>query len=396
MKTKKLIYAALLFIFSAGMLGAQETMKTKAENDKTADLLVNKILKVKPYEVVIIAGNQDQIELMSTIYVTVRKAGGFPTVELWLPKAGKQALMETPDEYLKATNAYEIFKNRMVDCYIGIGSDSDPSLYADVPESKFVAAREGGVLFNRLTDHFRYRAVWIGQASGVPTKEFAKSVNANYEEMLTGFWKSIYTDYNKLAQRGKKLAEIFKAGAICNISSKSGTDISFKIDIIPARINCGNISENQISNGSVNIWLPAGEAYTCVAPGSANGKIVVPASDFRGIKIKNLEIMLKNGRIIGLKADENIRKLKEMFDMAEGDDDMLSLVDIGINEDSHPYKGSDFLTYEMGGILSIYFGNNAWAGGNNNSLAGYTVFLDGATLSIDGKVVVKDGNLVLD
>ncbi|MEN8122875.1 MAG: aminopeptidase [Bacteroidota bacterium] len=396
MKTKQIIYMALIFIFSINLLSAQESNVKNPDNEAIANKLVNTILKIKPADVVIISGNKDQIDLLSSVYVAVRKAGGHVTVELNLPKAGKRAIMETPIEFMKTTNSYIIFKNRMVDCFISIGSVEYPELYADVPEERLAANREAYVLYNKLNRNFHYRSVSVGQSSGVPTNSFAKSVNADYDEMVSGFWKAVNTDYDKMTKNGKSISDILKPGSNCKISSKSGTNITFKIDKIPVRTNCGSMSENQISSGPSSVWLPAGEVYTCIVPKSANGKIVVPAMFFRGVKIKNLEISVKNGHIMELKAEENEKIIKDYQKMSIGDKDVLSLIDIGINENSKPYKGSDFYSWEMSGLLTMGFGNNAWAGGDNNSNTGTYIHLSNSTLDIDGKAVVKDGKLMLD
>jgi len=84
-----------------------------------------------------------------------------------------------------------------------------------------------------------------------------------------------------------------------------------------------------------------------------------------------------------------------MVEQTKKDIDVISAIDIGLNEDSKPYSGSDFYTYEMAGILSIDFGNNTWAGGNNDCPNGFYLFLDSSFLTIDGKVVVENGKLKL-
>jgi len=381
MKTKQIINMALIFIFSINLLSAQESNVNNPDNEAIANKLVNTILKIKPADVVIISGNQDQIDLLSSIFVAVRKAGGHTTVELNLPKAGKRAIMETPIEYLKTTNSYSIFRNRMVDCFISIGSVEYPELYTDVPEERLAANREAYILNNKLNRNFHYRSVSVGQNSGVPTKSFAESIHADYDEMVSGFWKAVDTDYDKMLKTGKIVSKMLKPTSICKIKSKSGTNITFKIDKIPVRTNCGSISENKISSGPSSVWLPAGEVYTCIAPKSATGKIVVPAMFFRGVKIKNLEISVKNGRIMELKAEENEKIMKDYQKMSTGDKDVLSLIDIGINENSNPYKGSDFYSWEMSGLLTLGFGNNAWGGGDNNTFLASSLLSNSFVLS---------------
>ena len=45
------------------------------------------------------------------------------------------------------------------------------------------------------------------------------------------------------------------------------------------------------------------------------------------------------------------------------------------------------------GMVTIQIGNNAWAGGTNNSGVGISTFLSTATVTEDGKVIIENGKL---
>lgn len=100
----------------------------------------------------------------------------------------------------------------------------------------------------------------------------------------------------------------------------------------------------------------------CVDPGSAKGTVVVLSMTFRGHQVKNLKMTFKNGKITNLKADQNGEIIQKSLDMSTGDKDVLSLVDVGLNPNCHPLKGSDYYSWEMAGMVTIGVGNNSWAG----------------------------------
>ena len=61
--------------------------------------------------------------------------------------------------------------------------------------------------------------------------------------------------------------------------------------------------------------------------------------------------------------------------------------------DLKPPAGGKVLTYMQAGMTSLSFGNDTWAGGDDNTPFGVGCFLPGTTLAVDGKVIVDKGEL---
>jgi len=365
----------------------------QTDYDAIAHKIVNNSLEIKPGEVVIIIGNPAELDLLSSLAVEASKAGGQATIQINLPEANKRVLMETPIEYLKMTPTYPLMQVRAADCIIGTGSIQDPKLFADVPEERMAASRQASLPIADAMNRAHYRSVNLGQAGGIPTKAFAESRGANYEEMLAMFWKSLDVDYKQMLSMGQTISKALKANSVVSISNEAGTNLTFQISDIPARTNCGRCAENISASGPASVWLPAGEAYACVDPSSASGTIVVPSTVFRGTSIKNLKLSFENGRITELTADENGDLVLESLEMSTGDKDVLSIVDIGLNPNSQPLDGSDYYSYEMAGVVTIFIGNNAWAGGTVVSDFGLGLHLANSTLIVDGKNITDKGQL---
>jgi leucyl aminopeptidase (aminopeptidase T) len=391
MKRKLICIGMLLFLFQINSTLAQMTA-----HQSVADKIVNQVLEVQPGEVVMITGTPAEIEMMGDYRVAVGKAGGQAIISLVLPEANKRAIMEASIEHLKIPNTFGISIIRNVDCFINLGSVQDPQLFADVPEDKLVASREAGKAFAAADKRAHYRSVAIGQTGGIPSKAYATSVNADHQQMLDMFWKSINVDYSKMAANGKQMATLIKAGSQVKLTSTYGTDLQFSIGKSDVRINSGRTVDNTNSQGPSNVWLPAGEAYVAINPASANGTMVVPTMDFRGSKIKNLKMTYKAGKMVSMSADSNIDALKKAIEMSSEDVDVLSLIDIGLNQNSHSLPGSDYASWEMAGMVTLGIGNNGWAGGNVDADVGFTFHLPKSTLSIDGKTIVSNGELQKD
>ncbi len=395
MKQKNVFFGLMFIIIMANTLSicAQQVTKFQPDYDAIAQKMVNYSLEVKPGEVVIINGTPAELDIIKALVVAVSKAGGQPTVQIGIPEANRQALMETPVEYLKIIPTYPLMQVRAADCFINTGSIQDLLLFKDVPEERLAASRQAYMALFGALSRAHFRSVDLGQAGGIPTKAYAEFKGADYEEMLNMFWKSVDADYNQIFARGQAIAKTLRPNSVIKVTSKAGTDLTFKISEITPRTNCGRCAENIAASGPAQVWLPAGEVYVCINPSSAFGTLVIPSSEFMGNKVTNLRLTFQNGRITSLKADENGELIQERLDMCTGDKDVLSIIDIGLNTECHPLKGSDYYSWEMAGMVTANIGNNAWAGGNVESDNGMNFFLPDATLSVDGNIIVENGQL---
>ena len=365
--------------------------QSKSDYISIADNIVNTALKVQPGEVVVINGSETMLTLMHELYVAVHKAGGKAVMEVSIPEASKRVMMETPIEYLEKPNAYRIMQSRSVDCFINLNTTPDAHLFDDVPEERFAAVRQASQALNQANRSAHYRSVSLGQVGGIPTYSYANSVNADHYEMLDMFWHAVDADYITMSTKAKSLVEKLAPGSKVHVTSKDGTNITFNLDNTGARINCGLTDETVQRSGPANTWLPAGEAYSSVAPTSANGIVVIPKLDFRGTKIRNLKLTFDKGRIVNMASDENTDVLQKALDASEGMKDVLSVFDIGLNPNSRPI--GDYLSYEMAGVITLGIGNNSWTGGDVESDFNLDFQLKNTTVTIDDKHIVTQGRL---
>jgi leucyl aminopeptidase (aminopeptidase T) len=375
------------------LAGAAPASAGSPDYESIADTLVNQLAEVQPGEVVVIQGTLDQQPLLEALVVATWIAGGQPTVEMQFPKANKRALMEMPMEHMKYPQWYGLAQSRLVDCYINVASVEDPMLFADVPEERFEAVRESGKPLQVAFQQSRFRAVNLGQTGGVPTAAYAESQNAEFGAMTKMFWKAVDTDYKKLRKHAKSVASALASGETVRVTTGAGTDISFAVADVAPRINCGRPDDNLVAFGPMMSWLPAGEAYAPVRARSANGRLVVPYIEFRGIGMKDVEVTFEDGMLTGLSSSSDLTILETYLDSTDDETKMLSVVDVGVNSDSHQLEGSDFASWEMGGMVTLATGNNIWSGGDNMAAGALTFHLPGATLLVGDATVCENGKL---
>lgn len=386
--SKSLTFTALTILFLSFVINPA---LAEPNFDSIADKLVNASLAVQPGETVLITGSPSEIKLMEALYVSVSKAGGQPVVQLNLPNAAKRAIMETPEQHLKIVPTSNLILSRAVDCQINVISIQDPTLFSDVPEERLSISRQASATLNQSLRLVRTRNVSLGQSGGIPTKSFAESQGADYQKLTDMFWRAVDIDPDQIAQKGRYVTGMLTSGQTVTVTSGTGTNLTFQIDNIPARLNAARTSDVINPTGASSVWLPAGEAYACVKSSTATGTVLVPYLQYRGIEVHNLKMTYQNGKLTQIEAEKNGDVIKKYLDSSSPNSKNLSIVDLGLNPQSQAV--GRYLSYEMAGVVSLVLGNNAWAGGNNDADAALTLFLPNANVSIGGKSLVKNGKL---
>ena len=95
-------------------------------------------------------------------------------------------------------------------------------------------------------------------------------------------------------------------------------------------------------------------------------------------------------------ADEGVEGMQRYFAELDDASKKLSLINIGLNPESRPLKGSDYVSWEMSGVPTVLVGNAKWAGCETGGEGGHAVHQPGATLTAGTAEVIKDGNLALN
>lgn len=124
--------------------------------------------------------------------------------------------------------------------------------------------------------------------------------------------------------------------------------------------------------------------------------LTAAAYPFRGKTIRNLRITFQNGLATAITADEGGEALNAYFAQLDEPSKRLSLINIGLNPESRPLEGSDYLSWEMAGVPTIQIGNAQWAGCDNGGEGGVIAHVTQATVAAGETPVVNDGSLVLN
>ena len=380
----------------AGEDGAARADSEGVDFDAIAQRVVTESAGVKPGEVVVINGSIAEPRLLEALQAAVLLAGGHPIVAINFPRANKRALTQAPMEFLRQPPRADLALLEAGDVFISAGAVEDPELFSDVDEARLNAVREANQTLGEATAAKRARSVDIGQAGGIPTAAYAKSRGADYKDMRAMFFRALAVPSNVIAQRGSAVSAKMQPGQSVRLRSAAGTDLTFKLAGGRSRVSTGRAADNDTGQGMAAAFLPAGDFYACVDPASANGVLVSPADRFRGKPVRNLRITFRNGAIASMTADEGAEALQRYLAEIDDNGKRISLINIGLNPESRPLKGSDYMSWEMSGVPTVFVGNSKWAGCAHAGEGGQQFHQLGATLAVGNAEVIRDGNLAVN
>lgn len=263
--------------------------------------------------------------------------------------------------------------------------------------------RETASFYRSLEKRVRCAFVILGNL----TPQRAKMLGFDYLA-----WKSMMDDASRvpheyLARYGEKVRKVLAEGNEVHVTSKEGTNLTFRIGSYPVQVDDGVVSEEDVARGNLITHVPAGEVLVAVVKDSAEGSLIGEPftrgrSGYRHYHFyakpysklaQGLKLAFKNGRVTSLDGVEPVlTNIKKMLNVARGDKDRIGWLSVGINPRAEP---GYFIDGMVQGSVTIGIGANKEIGGMNDSGLGFGVTMVAATVELDGNVIVENGKLKL-
>ncbi len=378
---------------ASGTAGVSKAMAASNPADIAARI-VAEVLEVKPDETIRVNTDLSNRELTEELALAIRRSGAFPLIVYGSARLTRRIIEETPEAFLASTPTFPVKLLRVVDGTINLAAPDSPAMFAQVPEHRLALVRKANQSVAERIQASPMRSVTLGNA-GVPSKQQAEFYGTSLEKLERYFWSAVNVSPNELHARGERVRAALQDARTLRLTSADGTDLTMSLAGRPIVLNSG-ILEPQTANRehqARNVWLPAGEAYTSPLETAADGVVKVKAAQYRGIKIEDLTLKFREGRVVKLSAAKGAEILKEALALSSGDKDRIAVIDVGLNPQSRLIPGSSFRSYEMEGLVTLGIGGVTWAPTENRSDFAATFFLPNATLEADGRTIVKDGKL---
>ena len=362
--------------------------------DATAERLVNECAAIQEGDIVWIHGNTNNMKLLESVAVHVRKRGAFPLLSMTTDDLMRRMYEDVPAKYDTQEPELALKLAGMIDATISVSAEEDPALLANVPPERIAAHSKTSEQVYKVMQSRKVRQVNLGNAL-YPTTALAKQFGISQDELATIFWNGVNIDYRKLQRAAETVQTYLATGNTVRITNENGTDISMQIKHRPVHVNDGVISSDDLRSGGAacQVWLPAGEVYLAPIPGTATGTVVVDRHLFRGQEIRGLRMDFRNGKLTSMTAKSGLEPLKKFYDACGAGKEEFAAIDVGINPNVRIPPDSRMVGWMASGMITVGIGMNTWAGGENTSEFALFTHLPDSTLIVDGRTLVDKGVL---
>lgn len=201
---------------------------------------------------------------------------------------------------------------------------------------------------------------------------YYSSTHTRFRELLTGlfnvryasmplfdremFLLTVMADWNKIADRTKKIASLVKPGEEVIIDSPNGTNLRIGIKDIPIHLDTGLLTEP----GSFGN-LPAGEVFMAPEFGTTNGKLVLEFAPTCRLE-KPVTLFIEKGEVVRVSGDDPYARELENF--LEKDQNYRNIAELGIGTNDMATRPDNILESEkILGTIHIALGDNSSFGG---------------------------------
>jgi leucyl aminopeptidase (aminopeptidase T) len=333
-------------------------------------------------DLVLLSGSARDAQLLEQLAAQVRGVGAHPVLALDTERTSGRP---------RSTSVSATKPEGTVMAAIIVEFGEKPAALVDVPARRLIAPGSASSSNERTFYSRSLRQVHL-ENDLYPTKSNAEIHGILQSDLAKTFWEAVALDPAGVPFSAHALRSALVAGKELRISHTNGTDLKLRVDGRPVYASDGAIARSDLTDrgGGRSVWLPAGEVYLVPVPGSAEGTVVVDRQVFQGKDIEGLALAYKAGKLTSMTAASGLEPLKAIYNSAGPGKDLLGVIDIGINPD---LRASRSLDVSPAGMVTLYLGNNVWAGGSNSSSFGLGSRLLGSTVTLDGNVIVENGAL---
>lgn len=207
----------------------------------------------------------------------------------------------------------------------------------------------------------------------------------------------------KLRAKVEKAEKILKNGKELRITSRSGTDVTYKLGQYPVITQYGYTDEP-------GRWdhLPGGFVFTGGSDGGVNGTVVVGVGDillpFKRYVSAPIRLSIKNGMVNKIEGDHPDAEMLRSFMNRWQDPRAYAISHIGWGMDEKAqweFLGTNPNTLSEGADARAFSGNVLFSTGPNNELGGdndtpchLDIPLRGCDLFVDGIQILQQGEVV--
>lgn len=356
--------------------------------NRIANLVVNQCLQVKDTDSVWIYTSKHMLEPATRIVHAARQAGAdtlvtYDSDDIWYP-----AILKLPTDWLRQPSQLSLKLHEAASAMVWLETTEDPSRLKKISAERWAANDEGA----RPAAEAAKKIPSVDVGLSAVTRQRARTYAFNYRDWLGSVSGAIAVDYQAMSAKGRTLEQRLASGREVHVSAPNGTDVRFRTEGRPVKLNDGIIDEEDRRKGDLHVSLPAGNVHLCPIEESVEGTVVLDVPQpIMGVKVQDVTMGFSGGRLTRFEGRGPFKRLRDSYDGQGGDKDRLGYFVIGLN----PKAKYGFIHNDIvAGAASFVLGDNHLDGGNNHSSFNFGATLSRATVEVDGVPIVKDGKLV--
>jgi len=319
---------------------------------KSANMIITKLLKVRPDErVLLVADTRTETRMVTALAAEASAIGAeyLITVMPSREKFGIESHTALPESIRKILEDFQV----VIGLNATSGAPSYDSKVADLLHTKKIRYMS---MVLRSIDN------WIGGAA-----------TADYEETYA---------------TAVKLAKIFE-GKDIKVTTPAGTNLTARIDGRKAIVEAGIATE-----AGQSAAFSDGEVSLSTVEGTANGTVVVDGPiAYLGLPREPIRVEVENGRVVRVSGGREAMILKEWFSKIENFDNFAE-IGVGVNPESR--RNGDFQEEKKGlGTAHFAFGDNIYYYGKVHCPIHFDVVMYEPTVTVDGRIIAEKRKLNL-
>lgn len=364
--------------------------RLKVDVEALTHKIVKECLKIRPDEVVGLMGGLEQIDLIETLAIEIKRAGAYPLICLETTRMKSRLLEEMEPEYIQRHFQNLEERLRPITTFIMLEHVVNPSVVKDISHERVEVYRKAWV--NVRNELFKRKVKWA--FLGYPTQGLADEMNTDFIQLHDMFWKSIDVNYNELEYSAQYVAEVLARGSKIKITSEQGTHLELSISERTPLIDDGIISDDDLKNGDTVINFPSGEVYIAPVEESVEGVAIFNLVHFQGEAIEGVRLEFTKGKIIGVSAQKNEAKLKEFFESGEEGRRVLGELGIGLNPWIKSLTGYQVYDTKQLGSIHLALGENKIFGGRNSASINWPLVMTQVKVWVDNILLIENEGIV--
>ncbi len=362
-------------------------MPTHLDVCEVAKAIVQKSLKIKKGENVIVESWDHQLPLAGDVVYWCRKAGAKPLLMVEREEDFAHTA-DLPAANLGLVGSHEWAALEESDAYVFIPGPEDPTIL-----DKF--GKKRAVIF-RYNDEWYRRARKAGVRGSRSLLGYVSQVRAKLNGVGYEAWRNMIiqgslVDPARIQKEATALAATLEDGKEMHITAPGGTDLTVGLKYRPVRDD-GITDARDLKEGYPITYFPGGGVWTAVEERTAEGRVAFDRPTYVGFtQVHGLELRFRDGKLSDYTGGMGLEAFTKAYDEAGKGKDVLGEVDLGLNPHMDygiPQDGW------VAGAVGLYLGDNTFVGGKNPSDFGVGGVLSRATVEVDGKAIVRKGKPV--